>query len=177
MKLSLRINTPDDSSGANDGDSNTSSDHPDIKICSLEKLSGVLEEYLAKIYPVSKNFEFAEISITFMNPEEIRELNRNYRNINEPTDVLSFPMINDEPVGIPELPVLSLGDIVICPEEVRRLHPELNSDESMCLMIAHSFLHLLGFDHDTDEKQATMWEKQDEIKSRLLEAYTEGQDS
>ena len=60
-----------------------------------------------------------------------------------------------------------LGDIVICPEETARLHPELCEREAMCLMIAHSFLHLLGYDHDTEEKQAEMWALQDRIAGRL----------
>ena len=68
------------------------------------------------------------------------------------------------------MPILSLGDIVICPEEVFKLHSELEKNEAIYLMIAHSFLHLLGFDHDTDEKQNLMWQKQDEIKSKILSA-------
>ncbi|MBR6901104.1 MAG: rRNA maturation RNase YbeY [Synergistaceae bacterium] len=106
--------------------------------------------------------------MTFTNADGIRELNRKYRNVDEPTDVLSFPMIDENvPVEIPELPVLALGDIVICPEEVARLHPELEKDEAIYLMIAHSFLHLLGFDHDTEEKQNLMWRKQDAIKEKI----------
>ncbi|MBQ9419012.1 MAG: rRNA maturation RNase YbeY, partial [Synergistaceae bacterium] len=113
-------------------------------------------------------------SLTFMNSEEIRKLNREYRNVDEATDVLSFPMIEEnQPVGLPELPVLALGDIVICPEETARLHPELEKNEAVYLMIAHSFLHLLGFDHDTDEKQNAMWKKQDAIKDKLIAAMEE----
>ena len=102
-----------------------------------------------------------------MKPEEIRVLNHEYRNVDEPTDVLSFPLdINENE----NLPVLMLGDIVICPDEVSRLHTELDSQEAMCLMIAHSFLHLLGYDHDTQEKENEMWKVQDDIKAKLLEA-------
>ena len=162
MKLSLRINSPEEESGSTEGDSS-----PDYN---FDALSRVLEGELLKLYPEAQNYEFAEISITFTDSDTIRQLNHDYRNIDEATDVLSFPMLDDEPVNIPELPVLALGDIVICPEEVRRLHPELSDSEGLCLMIAHSFLHLLGFDHDTDEKQALMWQRQDEISSRLLEA-------
>ena len=166
MKLSMRIDAPN----AEEGDSNTP-DFPDIEIYNSEKFLRVLESELVEIYPASKNYEDVEISLTFMNPDEIREINREYRNVNEATDVLSFPLIDENtPVEIPELPVLSLGDIVICPEEVARLHPELNQQEAMLLMIAHSFLHLLGYDHETDEKQAIMWDKQEAIKRELLEA-------
>ena len=166
MNLSMRIDAPN----AEEGDSNTP-DFPDIEIYNSEKFLRVLERELVEIYPASKNYEDVEISLTFMNPDEIQEINREYRNVNEATDVLSFPLIDENtPVEIPELPVLSLGDIVICPEEVARLHPELNQQEAMLLMIAHSFLHLLGYDHETDEKQAIMWDKQEAIKRELLEA-------
>ena len=156
MKLSLCINSTDESE---DSDS-TSPDYPDIN-----RIAGILEHELETIYPESKNYEHAEISITFVKPEEIRTLNHEYRNVDEPTDVLSFPMEFEE-----NMPVLMLGDIVICPEEVARLHPELESQEAMMLMTAHSFLHLLGYDHDTPEHEREMWELQDSIKAKLLEA-------
>ncbi len=159
MKLSLCINSTDESE---DADSNTNSDYPYIN-----KIAGVLEDELTKFYPISKNYELAEISITFMKPEEIRTLNHEYRDVDEATDVLSFPMDINESEN---MPVLLLGDIVICPDEVERLHPELESQEAMCLMIAHSFLHLIGYDHDTEEKQIEMWKIQDAIKNRMLEA-------
>ena len=158
MKLSLCINTSDDSSEDCD-----SPDKPDYSY--INNFTDILEHELETLYPASKDYELAEISITFMKPDEIRTLNREYRDVDEPTDVLSFPMDMEE-----NMPVLLPGDIVICPEEVSCLHPELESQEAMCLMIAHSFLHLLGYDHDTDEKQLEMWKMQDEIKDKLLEA-------
>ena len=164
MKLSVSIDAPEDS-----GEGNSSSTHPyypDAKIYSTDEVAGVLEEYLREIYPESGRYASAEISLTFMPPDEMRALNRDYRNVDEATDVLSFPMIDDMPA---DMPVLMLGDIVICPEEVTRLHPELSQTEGISLMMAHSFLHLLGYDHDTEENQAAMWQKQDEISRRILE--------
>ncbi len=163
MKLSVTIDAPEDSDGSNTANSDCTS----TKIFSSDKVTGVLEEYLREIYPACENYETAEISLTFMDADEIRALNRDYRDVDEATDVLSFPMIEDSPAGFP---VLMLGDIVICPEEVTRLHPELSQTEGICLMIAHSFLHLLGYDHDTESKQVAMWQKQDEITRRILEA-------
>ena len=165
MKLSIRIETSENnSSGSDEGDSTVNPDYP---IINTEKISRVLESELKEIYPASKNFERAEISLTFMNSNEIQELNKTYRNINEPTDVLSFPMLDDNDI---EMPLLMLGDIVICPEQVEKLHPELEIKDALYLMIAHSFLHLLGYDHDTEEKQIEMWEKQEVIKNKMLEA-------
>ena len=157
MKLSLRVNTPEDSESDSSG------------ISDYSKLERVLENELVEIFPVSKNYEFAEISLTFVSPEEIRALNKNYRDTDEATDVLSFPLLEDEPVGIPELPVLALGDIVICPQETERLHPELKSDEAILLMIAHSFLHLLGYDHVDENEQKVMWDMQEKIAKKLSE--------
>ena len=155
MKLSLCINAPEDNQGADDSDSTTIPN---------KHTEQILQEELIRLYPASEGYECAEISLSFVSPEEIRELNRHYRNVDEATDVLSFPLMGDEPSG---LPVLSLGDIVICPEEVLRLHPELNPDDAMNLMIAHSFLHLLGYDHDTEGNQSEMWALQAEIAGRL----------
>ena len=156
MKLSLCIDAPE-----GDNDSNI--------FVPPDTIAAILTEELLSLYPAAKNYESAEISLSFVSAEEIRRLNREYRNVDEPTDVLSFPLIDDEPVGIPELPVLALGDIVICPEETARLHPELTHCEAIYLMIAHSFLHLLGYDHDTEEKQAEMWALQDRIAGRLAQ--------
>ncbi|MBQ3457912.1 MAG: hypothetical protein IJG30_03035, partial [Synergistaceae bacterium] len=68
MKLSLSIEASEDSGDGN----STDFSHPDIKIYSTEKTAGVLEEYLREILPASENYDKAEISITFMKPEEIR---------------------------------------------------------------------------------------------------------
>ena len=114
--------------------------------------------------------------MTLAAPEEIRRLNREYRERDEATDVLSFPMWEGEQGFAPDpmMPVLPLGDVVICPEETARLHPELPLDEALCLMLAHSFLHLLAWDHDTEERQTAMWARQDEIRARLLDALHAG---
>ena len=173
MKLSLCINAPEDFSepGTDDSDSNTIPNHsPDTQqiIKESETIAQVLQEELAELYPDSKLYETAEISLSFVSPEEIRELNRDYRDTDEATDVLSFPLLEDEPTGIPELPVLALGDIVICPEQTAKLHPEHSPHDAVCLMVAHSFLHLLGYDHETEQEQAEMWEMQDAITAKIL---------
>ena len=159
MKLSVTIEAADDSSDSN------STANPNF--FARPRISQVLEEYLREIYPASENYDSAEVSLSFVSPDEIRALNREYRDVDEATDVLSFPMVDDMS-GLPPIMPLMLGDIVICPEEVSRLHPELSMTEGISLMIAHSFLHLLGWDHDTDEKQSAMWQKQDEISRKIL---------
>ena len=169
MKLSFRIDAPEDSSGAEDGSNKP--DYTDVRYYAVDKVAEVLEKYLTEILPDAEDYEFSEISLTFMTAEEIRAVNFEYRQVDEPTDVLSFPLIMDKDMtlNIPGFSVLLLGDIVICPEEVARLHPELSLKQGIALMIAHAFLHLLGYDHDTQEKQELMWDKQDIIARNILE--------
>ena len=117
-------------------------------------------------------YDEIDISLSFKTPDEIREINKNYRHVDEATDVLSFPMFEsndnkleiDAPLGMP----LMLGDIIICPEKTFEMHSELGRQEALLLMLAHSLLHLLGWDHDTEERQNLMWARQDEIKAHLL---------
>ena len=157
MKLELNI------SNSNSQDSQDESDPYNF----LKKTAPVLKILM----PQSENYNAVEIDITFTDADNIRDLNATYRNVDEATDVLSFPMIDD----VSELeefsaPVLILGDVVICEIEVLKMHSELNHDEAICLMLAHSFLHLLGYDHDTPENEQAMWKLQDEIKIKMLEA-------
>ena len=76
-------------------------------------------------------------AVTFVSEERMRELNRRYRGIDEPTDVLSFGVDEDGPAPEPR----ELGDIVICPEH----------SADVRVAIIHGALHLTGMDHETDE--------------------------
>ncbi|MCR4817763.1 MAG: rRNA maturation RNase YbeY [Fretibacterium sp.] len=164
MKLVLNVDASDEG-------------EPQSPVPITSALEPVLERELLELYPDAARCELAEVSVSLMTPEEIRRINREYRDCDEATDVLSFPMCEEEQTPSGEkfsldlsMPVLPLGDVVICPEETARLHPELPPDEAMCLMLAHSFLHLLGWDHDTEERQKAMWARQDALKARLLAA-------
>jgi probable rRNA maturation factor len=77
------------------------------------------------------------VAVAFVSEERIRELNRDYRQLDEPTDVLSFSVDEDGPAAGPR----ELGDIVICPEHT----------EDVREAIVHGALHLTGMDHETDE--------------------------
>ena len=175
MRFVLRIEAPED------GDAQPESPEPlagAFKGLDWRVFEPVLERELLDLCPEAARYELAEASVTLLTPEEIRRLNRDYRECDEATDVLSFPLCEWEPADgrlVPDFPtpVLSLGDIVICPEETARLHPELPEREAMCLMLAHSFLHLLGWDHDTEERQNVMWARQDALKARLMAGLPE----
>lgn len=112
-----------------------------------------------------------EVSVTFTDNAGIWELNRSYRNVDRPTDVLSFPQIdyeNGEEIGDEE-PAM-LGDIVLSLERAREQAAEFgHSFERECAFLcAHSTLHLLGYDHElSDEDDADMRRRQHDIMDRM----------
>ncbi len=101
-----------------------------------------------------------EVSLTFTDNDKIQALNRQYRQVDKPTDVLSFPLTDysgesEEPVA--DEPVVSLGDIVISLEKAReQAHIYGHSFErEVAFLCVHSMLHLLGYDHETGEADET----------------------
>ncbi len=136
---------------------------------SPEKISYKLKMLVRKSILATLKYEDVgvdiEVSVTFTNNEGIRELNREYRNIDRATDVLSFPQINyedGENISDGEM----LGDIVLSLERAREQAAEFgHSFERECAFLcAHSTLHLLGYDHEiSDEDDADMRRRQSEI--------------
>lgn len=120
------------------------------------------------------NFD-AEISFTFTDNEGIREINRDYRNIDRATDVLSFPMLEfcgDEVDAEFETEdgMVILGDIVISIERAEEQAQELNHSlrRELAFLTAHSMLHLLGYDHvDDADGEREMIQKQDIVLAKL----------
>jgi probable rRNA maturation factor len=91
------------------------------------------------------------LAVAFVSPAEIQELNRDHREKDRPTDVLSFPIDEDGPVvGLREL-----GDVVICPEHTEDLEEA----------VVHGVLHLCGYDHETDAGE--MLALQDAVMGKL----------
>ena len=115
----------------------------------------------------------AEVSVTFVDDEGIRELNKRFRNMDKPTDVLSFPLLDYE--GESEEPFFdelchNLGDIVISLERAMAQANEFGHsfEREVAFLTAHSMLHLLGYDHElSDEDDADMRERQNDIMDRL----------
>lgn len=117
-----------------------------------------------------------ELSVSLVDDEEIRRINKSFRNIDEPTDVLSFPQYEPEEIeeiiteSVSEV-VLELGDIVISLEYINRLNegnPDLNR-KSFAWMAVHSILHLFGYDHDTDDDENEMLEMEQSMLEELDE--------
>ena len=120
------------------------------------------------------NFD-AEISFTLTDNENIRQINKMYRDIDRATDVLSFPMLEfdeEETDAVFETDgeVVMLGDIVISLERAREQAKEFNHSfrREMAFLTAHSMLHLLGYDHvDDEEGERIMIEKQNRVLNSL----------
>ena len=105
-----------------------------------------------------------EVSVSIVSPEDIRMLNRDYRGVDEVTDVLSFPLDFDV-----DVPMKMLGDIVINLEKIKSQALEFNHSEEreLSYLTVHSMLHLLGFDHIDEEDRVEMRKKENEIMEVL----------
>ena len=158
MKLHIRVDDPEE------GD-------PPVSTAQIEKLESVLEEELPLLYREIEKYAQVEVSVSFLSVDEMREVNKNHRGVDEPTDVLTFPLWEEEGCFKPSVPfcLLPLGDILICQEEAEREHA-LGRVGTLCLMLAHGFLHLMGWDHDTPEKELKMWERQGTLGLKLSNA-------
>ena len=107
----------------------------------------------------------AEVSVTFTDNEGIHALNREYRNVDRPTDVLSFPLSDGDDYDTDGDAVL-LGDIVISLERAQTQAEEYGHsfEREVAFLTVHSMLHLLGYDHETSpEDERDMFARQDEI--------------
>ena len=127
-----------------------------------------LTDAVLKALKVSGYSEDAEVSLVFVDDDYIQELNQQYRGMDGPTDVLSFAMLEGEPVAGGEKDVI-LGDVVISVQAVDRQAKEYGQSflrEASYLAI-HGVLHLLGYDHEEEDKQKLMRLKEDEIISSL----------
>ena len=123
----------------------------------------------------------AEVNLLLTMNDEIHEMNRNFREIDRATDVLSFPMVDYEQAGEfeflddameyfnPETGELMLGDIVISKEKVISQAEEYGHsvEREYAFLIAHSMLHLFGYDHMEEAERIVMEEKQKEILEQL----------
>ena len=109
----------------------------------------------------------AEVSVTFTDNEGIRTLNRDFRQIDKATDVLSFPLTDYDGTELPiDEPEMSLGDIVISLERAEEQAEEFGHsfEREVAFLTVHSMLHLLGYDHvNSDEEDAEMRRRQREI--------------
>ena len=114
------------------------------------------------------------VSITLTNPENIRKLNKEYRNIDKSTDVLSFPMFEKEEIdnmvesGIWDYNDI-LGDMVISIEQVEKQAKEYGHsfERELSYMVVHGFYHVMGYDHIKEEDKIIMRPKEEYVLGNL----------
>ncbi len=100
----------------------------------------------------------ASLSLVFLEPDEIREFNRRFRDTDAETDVMAFPGEGDY-----------LGDVMVCPSVVEENAKELgvSFDEELAFVIVHGILHLLGYTDHTPEEKEEMFKLQREILRKI----------
>lgn len=128
----------------------------------------LVEQLLQHAALVENIEDGSEVSITFVTNEEIHNINREYRDKDQPTDVISFAL---EEMGEGEVEIIGediprvLGDIIISIDRTKEQAEEYGHafERELGFLAVHGFLHLLGYDHMIEEDEKEMFGKQDEI--------------
>lgn len=133
----------------------------------VETLNKVLEECFLEEKLKDKKLY---VNIVLTNPENIRKMNKEYRNIDKETDVLSFPMF--EKYELEERQIINedvLGDIVISIERVKEQADEYEHsfERELSYMAVHGFYHLMGYDHIDEEDKIIMRQKEEIVLEKL----------
>lgn len=141
----------------------------------LQKLTSFVVDYVNCPYEV-------EVSVTLVDKDEIHRLNKEFRNVDKPTDVLSFPMMEYEKTAefesdifeqsiviSPETEELMLGDIVICSQVVDEQAKQYGHSKirEFSFLVVHSLLHLFGYDHIEENERIQMEQVQKDIMEKL----------
>ena len=113
-----------------------------------------------------------EVSLSIVSNDEIQEINKQFREIDAPTDVLSFPLLTfeeGEQADVNENNEIMLGDIIISIDKAKAQAEEYGHGlkRELAFLTAHSMLHLMGYDHMEEEEQKAMFKKQDDILNNL----------
>jgi len=124
-----------------------------------EFLAGVADKALAS----AGYRQDAEISLVFVDDANIHQLNLQYRGVDSPTDVLSFAMLEGEPVAGGD--EIILGDVVISVQTAQRQAVDYGHSfrREVAYLTVHGVLHLLGYDHGEEDKQKIMRAKEEEV--------------
>lgn len=129
------------------------------------------QDFTAIIEQALKTLEIeddVEVSCVLVDDERIHEINREYRHIDRSTDVISFAMEDNDQFYVEGMP-RTLGDIFISVDHAKKQAEEYGHSlrREMCFLFTHGILHLLGYDHMTDEQEKEMFDLQDEILGAL----------
>ena len=131
-----------------------------------QKLVQLVYDVAMKELKVPQNMS---VNLVMVEPQEIQDLNKQFRQIDKVTDVLSFPMLDRldelENEVDAELGDVNIGDIYICRERAKQQAEEYNHGygRELCFLAVHGLLHLLGYDHILQEEEKEMFALQDQI--------------
>lgn len=139
-----------------------------------EDLSAIINKSAEAVLTEEKFRNDVEISVSIVNNEEIKEINKDFRGIDRETDVLSFPLIdfncdvNDLVPDPCECNIL-LGDIIISWDKVISQSQEYSHsiERELGFLVVHSMLHLLGYDHENAEEEHEMFSLQENILQNM----------
>ena len=151
----------------------------EVEIFVEEKFRGLVDEGWARriAQTVLKAEGMAppyEVSLVFTDSDTVKQLNRDYRGVDEPTDVLAFYMLpqkgTDSSFALPPDGVTRLGEVIISyPQAIEQAKEQGHSTErELALLIVHGILHLLGYDHEETEEESKMRARERELLERCL---------
>jgi probable rRNA maturation factor len=147
------------------------------KVQIADSINNLIEETIELCIRSEKLEKAYEVSVLIVDDDEIRAINKEHRDIDKATDVLSFPMvefvngelISDEGDYDMDLEELMLGDIIISAETAKRQAEEYGHsfEREIAFLTAHSSFHLLGYDHMEEEDEKIMIGKQESILQQM----------
>jgi len=151
----------------------------EVEIFVEEKFRGMVDEgWVGRIAQTVLEAEGVtppyEVGLVFTDSETVKQLNRDYRGVDEPTDVLAFCMLPqkeaDDSFALPPDGVTRLGEVIISyPQAVEQANEQGHSTErELALLVIHGILHLTGYDHEEPEEESKMRERERELLEKCL---------
>jgi probable rRNA maturation factor len=132
-----------------------------------------LRRFAAQVLEAEAVPSDGEMAVVLVSPEQMGEYHRTFMGREGPTDVLAFPLEDLEPGRLPprlaDEPPLSLGDVFLCPAEIRRhaAAEEVSFEDYVYLLLAHGILHLLGYDHADETGTGLMEEREQQLLAMI----------
>lgn len=133
----------------------------------------IIKQVIDKCFETEK-LKNLYISIILTTPQNIKQINNKYRNIDKPTDVLSFPMFEKDEINQIckqdfEQMQETLGDVIISVEQVQKQAKEYEHsfERELAYMVVHGFYHLMGYDHMQENEKKQMRAKEENILTKL----------
>lgn len=146
-------------------------DNRQRKVRVKEEIYEIIENVVRECLIEEKKDLNIEVSVSLVDNEEIRFLNKTYRNVDAETDVLSFPMENRL-----DIPITPLGDIIISLEKAMEQAENYGHSfiREVAYLTAHSMFHLLGYDHEISLKEKNIMREKEKRVMRRLKIFKDG---